>query len=46
MRPIIHFLQFMGWIVSLLFFYMDGFSIKYFTKIDMALNTEKIIYII
>ena len=27
-------LLYTGWIVSLLFFYNDGFSIKYFTKVE------------
>ena len=30
----------MGQIVSLLFFYKDGFGIKYLTKVDMRLNKE------
>ena len=30
----------MGSIVSLLFFYKDGFEIKYTTKVDMPLNKE------
>ena len=30
----------MGWIILLLFFYKDGFGIKYPTKVDIPLNKE------
>ena len=30
----------MDWIVPLLFFLMDGFGIRWLTKVDMSLNKE------
>ena len=38
MKPLI--LPSMGWIIPLLFFYENGFGIKYPTKVDMPLNKE------
>ena len=39
MNPIISLA--MSWLVSLLFFYKDGFGIKYHLKVDIPLNKQK-----